>query len=112
MSIVAYPATADQCCALGNSLFENGHYLDAQMLFDRACALAPDSAACREARERLLTMAFGFGKKGGNVSSWFENERATECCGNGCECCCEGCGEGCAEGCCESLCDNCDCDCG
>ncbi len=107
MRIKSYPATADQCLAMGNVLFAKGHYLDAQMLFDRACALAPDCDMCLSARERLITMAFGFGKKSGNTSSWFNGENAADCCGNGCECCCEGC----AEGGCESLCENCDCDC-
>ena len=88
-------------------LLERKYYLDAQSMFDRACALDPQNTAYAKAQARIKSFAFGFGKKG--AVSGDAGNAMTEFC---CECCGEGCCEGCCEVGCESCCENCDCDCG
>ena len=100
------PREAHACFLRGEALYKQKHYLDAQVLFDRACRLAPQNADYQAARARLGVLAFGFGKKHGAAGA--ENSStAAECCGNCCECG----GEACGEGCCETCCESCDCDC-
>ena len=105
------PQSAHDCFTAAELLRARGRYLDAQILFDRACTLEPENATYAEARDRLQRSAHAFFKKGGTPSGeptkWFDST----CWSNGCECCCEGCGEGCCEGICEGCGDGCDCDC-
>lgn len=89
-------------------LFAHRHYLDAQVLFDRACALEPENKDFAEGQKRLSLLEFSFFGKGGSPFKNLIGDPA-HCLGNGCECCCEACGEGICEAICEGLCEGCDC---
>lgn len=107
--------TAHECFLTANELFSRGHYLDAQVLYHRACRMEPNNADYAEAKKRLGILAASLG-------NWFSQKPELpqkESNGNFCaECCCEFCGEGgceccCGSGeCCEVCCDGVDCDCG
>lgn len=116
MTLQAQHIEAAYCFEAATRLYRKKHFLDAQVLFERAHALEPQNTEYATACERLQVLAASLG-------DWFKkkpdlpvNEENSNCLF---DCCCEGCGEGCAEGgcecCCESIgdggcCDSCDCD--
>ena len=116
--VTTQPLNAAYYYQVGVDLYEKKRFLDAQMMFERACRLEPENAEFAAARERLPILAASLG-------NWFSKKPTDpsasagssfwDCCGEGCcECCGECCSQGCAEGCgeCCSNCDGCDCDCG
>ena len=82
--------TAQACFTAAESLRARGHYLDAQVLYDRACTLAPENITYAEARDRLHLQALAFFKKR-DGSEKEERHWSDGCLGDGCKCGCELC---------------------
>jgi hypothetical protein len=82
--------TAQDCFTAAESLRARGHYLDAQVLYDRACTLAPENIIYAEARDRLHLQALAFFKKR-DGSEKEERHWHDGCLRYGCECGCELC---------------------
>ncbi len=82
--------TAQACFTAAESLRARGHYLDAQVLYDRACTLAPENIIYAEARDRLHLQALAFLKKKDSSEKeerhWYDG-----CLRDGCYCGCELC---------------------
>ena len=76
--------TAQACFTAAESLRARGHYLDAQVLYDRACTLAPENIIYAEARDRLHLQALAFFKKRDGCYCGFE---LCDCCSE-CYCIC------------------------
>lgn len=97
---------------IGTDLYRRNYYLDAQIMLNHACRLAPDNeeyaAACEHLSVLATSLGGWFSKKptdpSGNLGNTFWSN-CCECCG---EACCEGCCEGGCEICAEG-CGNCDC---
>ena len=110
--IISVPETAKQYYQLANNLRMKRHFLDALVMYDRACALEPSNREFAVERQQLRIYAAGFG--GLFHKPKLPNLRDDHACRDGCcEVCLEGCGEGCCEGICtvvgEGCCDGCDC---
>ena len=107
--------TAYDCFTTANALFARGHYLNAQMLYDRACRLEPDNTVFAEAQKRLQVLSFDFFKKGNRTTTNATNGSNLGDCGEGCgDCFCEGFCDNCdacdgCDGCNLDCCDGCDC---
>ena len=76
----------------GCVLVKKGFYMDAQKMFERACAMDPSNAEYRSARERLQNQANQYG------GSYRTAERGGYC--SGCDCCAN---LICADCCCECM---------
>lgn len=76
----------------GCVLVKKGFYMDAQKMFERACAMDPSNAEYRSARERLQNQANQYG------GSYRTAERGGYC--SGCDCCAS---LICADCCCECM---------
>ena len=76
---------------MGCVYYKRGYYIDAQKLFDRACAMDPYNAEYSTARDQLRTQANGTGYRttAGGTDDTFAT--ACNCCGNliCLDCCCE-----------------------
>ena len=74
---------------LGCVYFKRGYFLDAQKLFDRACAMDPYNAEYAAARDQLRAQAGNTGYRTTGDGETFAT--ACNCCGNllCADCCCE-----------------------
>ena len=73
---------------MGCVMLKRGYYLDAQRLFDRACAMDPRNDEYRYARERLQQQAASYG--GGYRTTSTSASCCDVCSGLMCaDCCCE-----------------------
>ena len=74
---------------MGCVFFERGYFLDAQKLFDRACAMDPYNAEYTTARDQLRAQANNTGYRTTDDIDTFGT--ACNCCGNllCADCCCE-----------------------
>lgn len=76
---------------MGCVLFKKGFYVDAQQMFDRACAMDPYNAEYREAKRRMAESGeqYGGGYRTGSGNGSFCS--ACDCCSSliCADCCCE-----------------------
>lgn len=76
---------------MGCVLFKKGFYVDAQQMFDRACAMDPYNAEYREAKRRMTESGeqYGGGYRTGSGNGSFCS--ACDCCSSliCADCCCE-----------------------
>ncbi|MBQ9131306.1 MAG: J domain-containing protein, partial [Clostridia bacterium] len=97
-SMQATEQTAEWFFLMGCVVYKRGYFLDAQKMFDRACAMDPNNTEYRAAREQLKSQASTYG--GG-----YRTSNSGGCC-DFCDCfvCdCNCCSLLCADGCCECL---------
>ena len=99
-AIPASGQTAEWYFLMGCVVYKRGYFLDAQRMFDQACAMDPSNAEYREAKDRLREQASTYGKDYRTASS----PDCCSCCTEvGCECGAEVCATVCCEAVCEGL---------
>ena len=89
-TIPASGQTAEWYFLMGCVVYKRGYFLDAQRMFDQACAMDPSNGEYKAAKERLREQASTYGKDYRTASS----PDCCSCCTSllCADCCCECCG--------------------